>query len=236
MQHVKTATGGPRQADHSLGRHTRGFDIAPNRMRTRIPLDGEMPPRLEPVFIFRMNGDAPPSSPQHRRDILFVVEQQSSGRGAQKRFHSRNPGHPFKFSKRTDVGRRGSDVERIVAMHPPGGPRELVLHGGARRGRRRRVGHLEDSRHASKHGRAATAFQIFLVLIPRLTEMALAVDDTRQNMQSPGIKRLHGVCVCKRSDGRDLARANADVTRSNSVRRGHVAASDDQIERLSHAK
>jgi len=236
MQHVETTPGGPSQADHPLGRHARCFGIAPNRMRTRIALEGEMFTRPEPVFVFRVNCNAPPSRAQHRGDVLFVVEQQVTRRRTQKRLHASDAGHPLQLRKRTDVGRSGPDVERIVTMHSAAGASELVLHGCARRRRRQSVGHFEDAGHSAEHRRAAAAFKIFLVLIPRFAEMTLAVDDSRQNMQPRRVEDLCSLRVRKRSDGHDLSGSDTNIPGSYPVWRGHGAAPDYQIEGLRHVK
>ncbi len=118
-------------------------------------------------------------------------------------------------------------------MHAVLRAREFVFDGGARRGRRKGVGHFEHGGDAAQNRRAAAAFQILLVLVAGLAEMDLAVDHAGQNMKPPGFENLGGLRA-QRSDGRDPPTAHADIGLGDARRRRHHAATDQQIEGVAH--
>src|SRR6202012_6031681 len=98
-----------------------------------------------------------------------------------KGFYATNSREPFELRQRADIGRGGADIKCIIAMHPAFGAGELVLYGGAAGGGGRRVRDLEHAGDAAQNGGKAASLQSFLMLVPRLAEMHLAVDGARQD-------------------------------------------------------
>ncbi len=183
-----------------------------------------------------MHRDAAAAGAQHGGDVFLVIEQECAGRRAEERLNARDARHALQLGQRADIGRRGADVEGVIAMHAFARPRELVVHRGTCRGRRIGVGHLEDAGDPAQHGGAAAAFQVFLVLVAGLAEMALAVDDAGQDVQPLGVEGLGRLGAAQRPDGGDLAGAHADIAWRDAVRGGDGSAADQKIEGLGHAK
>lgn len=74
------------------------------------------------------------------------------------------------------------------------------------------------------------------MFVAGFAEVALAINDAGQDMQSLGFERLHRLRTIQRADGCDLAVPNADVPLRNGVRRGHSPTAYYYIERLSHTR
>ncbi len=235
MQHMQAATGGARQPQHALGRKPRGLHITPERMGAGIARFGQTLSLAQPRFVFGMHRHAAAARLQGGSDIPFFIQQQRSGGGAEERLHARHARHLFQHPERADVVRRGAHIKRIVAVHAAARARKLVLDGGARGGRRIGVRHLEHGGDPAQHGRAAAAFEVFLVLVARLAEMHLRVDYAGQHMQPARLEHLGGVHCRQRTDGGNSPLPDRNIRFADAVRRHAHAAADQEIETIAHA-
>src|SRR5579862_2211704 len=183
-------------------------------------------------LVFGVYGHAPSPGHQRGKYILFAIEQERAGRGAEKRLYARDARRLFQRTQRSDILRRRADVKGVIAMHASIRTRELVLESEPRRCRRIRIRHFKHRRHATQDGGAAAAFQIFLVFVTGLAEMHLRIDHARKNMKPTRVENLYRG-VGKRADRSDSAAADSDVRFPDSVRRSDDSAPDKQIEHLS---
>ena len=96
---------------------------------------------------------------------------------------------------------------------------ERLLGDGERIG----VGHLEHRRHATHHGAARPAFQVFLVRKTGFAEMHLGIDDAGQDVQALAIDHLAGAGLPQRAQRRNPATLDPDVADALAVLIDHGA-------------
>ena len=119
-------------------------------------------------------------------------------------------------------------------MHPVAGARKLVFHCQPAGGRRTGIGHFEDSGDTAQDRRPASAFEVFLVLVARLAEMNLAVDDTRQDVKPLRLVHLGGLRPREVADGSDAPCPDTNIGLGDAGRRGADPAPDEKIECVCH--
>src|SRR5215469_15070564 len=198
-------------------------------MRRRFALLSQMMALAQPRFIFGMYGHAPLARHEGRQNVLVAIKEKRARRGAEKGLHASDAGRAFKRTKRADVLRRSTHIERVIAMHAPLRPRELFLQRKARRRRRICVGHLENRRDPAEYGGTAAAFEILLVFVARLAEVHLGINDARENMQSARLETPGRRRAGKLSDRSDPSVTDSDIRFRNSVRRGDRATADEKV-------
>ena len=116
-----------------------------------------------------------------RKYVFAFRDQQIAGRAAHEHFDAGAPGQQFQFRQFSVIGRRGANEKCVIAPGPAACAAQLVGQRLLVHGERLGVGHLEDRGDAAEDGAARTGFQVFLVFQPRLAEVYLGVDDSRQD-------------------------------------------------------
>ena len=119
-------------------------------------------------------------------------------------------------------------------MHPVTGARKLVFHCQAAGGRWTGVGHFKDGGDAAQDRRAASTFKIFLVLVARLAEVNLRVDDARQHMKPFCLIHLGRLRAGEVADGSNAPCPNAEIGLGDAGGRGANPAPDEEIKCVCH--
>jgi hypothetical protein len=115
------------------------------------------------------------------------------------------------------------------------GALDLVGNRLSRRGGRIGIRHLKYRGDAAEHRATRAGFEILLVGETGLTEMHMAVDHARQQMQAAAIDQLAGRGARKVPDRRELAGMNTKIPRTLAVVVDHGAALEDQVVGFSHS-
>jgi hypothetical protein len=182
-----------------------------------------------------MECGAPSYGAQDRFYPLVIRNKQGSGGGAHEDLDAAATWQTLEFAQGADVFVRGADVEAVVAVHPPPGPRQLVEQGfGIGRGRVG-VGHLEHRGHASEHRRPGAGFEILLPFEAGLAKVNLAVDDAGQDGQASRIHHRVGRGRGQIADRREPAVADANVGEAAASVADDITPADDQIKDAGHA-
>ena len=167
---------------------------------------------------------------KHAGERLLVVDEQVAGRGAHEHFDAGGARKLLQPRQLLDILPRGADEEGEVAMHAAAPAPDFI---GERLGAHRRglgVRHLEDGRDPAKHGGPAAGLEVFLVLEPRLAEMHLCVDDTRQDVQAGGVQGLARVLGREVANRNDSAVLHTDIGKPFARMIDEGRAFDEEIE------
>ncbi len=136
----------------------------------------------------------------------------------------------FQLSQLFDVGGRAADVEGVVAPGPAPGHVQLGLEVFGIQGQGLGVWHFEDARDTAEHGSPCTGLEVFLVGQPGFPEMDLAVDHTRQHVQSGDLQVGVGApAAAQRPQCHNAACPAGDVDHLFAVGGQHPAARDQQV-------
>jgi hypothetical protein len=183
-----------------------------------------------------VKGGATADGGQHALDALVVGDQQIAGGGAHEHLDPAAAGQPLQFAQLVGVLMRAADIEGVVAVHAAPGARQLV---GQRLGRDRvgiGVRHLKHGRDAAEHRAARAGLQVFLPLHAGLAEMHLGVDDAGQDGQAARVEHLAGRGLAEVADVGDQPVAHPHVRQPAPGMVRHLAATDDHVEGVSHAR
>ena len=110
----------------------------------------------------------------------------------------------------------------MVGIHTVRRAVQLVLKKVWRNRRRIGVRHFEHAGDPAKRPRPGTRFQILFVLKPRLAEVNLRIDDTRQNMEARRIKLIRARPRSDRADVSDFLVFDTDVSCHKPTGRHHL--------------
>lgn len=232
VQHVDRPLRLARQPQDAPGRQHRALVVAPDRMAGGIAFDAEVLARVHPRLVLGVDGDTAAAASQNAGQRLILGHQQVAGRRAHEDLDARGTGNPLQFRQMGCILGRRTDVEGVIAVHPVVPACQLVEHAVCRVSVGIGIGHLEHRGDPAHHRRAAAAFQVFLVLQPRLAKVHLAVDDAGQHVQPGAIDAppLIGIAA----DADDLAIAHRNVGMDRTRRRVDQPASQNEFGGKAH--
>ena len=233
MQHMHLRAHLARDADEALRAEQRRRLVAPDMVRGRVAGNSQGLALVEPRFVLGMERRATAGAAQNLAHACIVRHQQRARGRTHEHLDARRTRQPLQFGDVGDIVMGPADPERVIAGHPPLGPRQLV---GESLGRRRLgvgVGHFEHGGDAAQHGGAGARCEILLVLQPRLAKMHLAVDHAGQDVQAPAVDALPRR-LPQRADLRDAPVAHADVAHALAVVVHHRRAGENALEALRH--
>src|SRR5579875_419122 len=197
-------------------------------------LDGDLPALHEPLFVLGMDGHSAMAIAQNGKNAVVIRHQERSRRAAHEHFHAGAAGQTLKPPKVFDVFPRCTYEEGVIDPGASARTRQLVVEQSLGRGARLRVWHLENANNPAERGAGRAGRKIFLVLVSRLTEMNLRIDDPRKDVESADIDDCLGDCAIERAQCSNSSVSNADIRFHQTTRSCADAAPKNDLESIRH--
>jgi hypothetical protein len=126
---------------------------------------------------------------QDAGERLVIIDQKVARGGAHEHLHAATAPKLLKGAQCFGILAGGAHIEGKIAVHAILGAAQLAGEAFGSSRRRLRIGHFENSRHATHDGSPATRLQVLLMGQSRFAEVNMRVDNAGENVQAAAIDR-----------------------------------------------